>query len=809
MGKKVLKNIPNIYLMEIGKLVPEVTDDLEETVKQGIFTLDRYRLYESVRKVFETGERDKILVIDNIQWIDNESIEVLKYLIRAFKAESIVLILVYRREEEMEMLTEFLKFASREIKTIEITLEPFHSKEILNFVRSIISEYPEKELVEYIERESGGNPYFIEELMKELAGKRYLSIKGEIWSFIRPIKELIPKTISDVTMRKYEQLNKEAQEILEIASVLGWFDTETIGELTGFNEGHIIGLMETISRLGLTQRRENRIEFSDGMSGEAIYTRTMQELKRKKLHAKIAEILERKYKDREYEVSDELAYHFYHARNNEKGYNYCIQAAKHAKDKYANSDAIRYYSWAEEFLGEKRENIEKRKECIIGRINIFIHIGEFDKAKDEIESGIKIVKKFHDRKFEATLRYQKSQIYCNEGENRKSVREAEKSLSICKKLGEKDISKELNMIAIGYLEMGEYRKALELFEKSLSVAESNEDRVGMTSILNNIGIIHFYKGELQDALCIFKKALKIAQSVQYRLFEANIIGNIGNVLGDLGDRRTAIQKYYNALKIMKVIGHRSGQLAFLYNCGHTNISLGEYKKAVQFLEKTLRFSHELGNKIQESFALNNLGFIKYCYGDYQEAMKLYGEASLIAEQAGGDREKIISKYNYIRLYIELGDYTRAKQYIDTAYSLSKNISSPALQFEILLLQLEYYIETNERKHIEKMVKEIDKRIDSMVIIDFKCSYNKLMGRLYLLKEDYERAFQYFSKALQMYEEIKEPFNVGKIRYYLGKLECGRGNMPESKEHIKESINIFNRLGVQGWEEKAKEFYNSL
>jgi len=91
--------------------------------------------------------------------------------------------------------------------------------------------------------------------------------------------------------------------VLEIASVIGWFDIDIIRELTRYNEGEIIGLVGDISRLLQIKYSKDRIEFGEQMSRNALYRSTVEGVRGITLHRLIGERIETRSQGREHEVA--------------------------------------------------------------------------------------------------------------------------------------------------------------------------------------------------------------------------------------------------------------------------------------------------------------------------------------------------------------------------------------------------------------------------------------------------------------------------------------------------------------------------
>jgi diguanylate cyclase (GGDEF)-like protein len=113
-GHEILKDLPLAFRIEIGKLVPEIMEDVKEKVDEVGLVMDKYRLYESIRRIFALGNIKKIIVIDNMQWADRESTEIIEYLLRSLRSFPITFVFIYRQEETSEVLDDFMTYISRE-----------------------------------------------------------------------------------------------------------------------------------------------------------------------------------------------------------------------------------------------------------------------------------------------------------------------------------------------------------------------------------------------------------------------------------------------------------------------------------------------------------------------------------------------------------------------------------------------------------------------------------------------------------------------------------------------------------------------
>ncbi|HEC77593.1 MAG TPA: hypothetical protein ENI34_00435 [candidate division WOR-3 bacterium] len=368
-GKNILKHLKPIYRTAIRKLVPEAAGEFTEEDRGLDIMIDKFKFYEGVKELIGRGKQAKIIVVDNLQWIDQGSAHIIRYLIRTLKSEPITFVFIFRTDEETEVLNNLITSIRDTVEITEISLNIFAKPEVKEIIASLLGEEPQDELVEYIVHWSGGNPFYIEEVISGLIIDENLIIKEDRWRFIEPEKGIVPKSITEIAVAKYLSLKKEAQNVLEVASVIGWFDIAIIHEITGYPPGEIIGLIEEISNIGLVRYSDDRIEFSDEISRNAIYEKAASRRDIAELHTRIGDRIKERSKDKERRFVDILAFHYYRARNQDKGVRFCIQAGDNAAANYASHTAVKYYMWAVELLkGSVKKNKQELRDSLLKKI---------------------------------------------------------------------------------------------------------------------------------------------------------------------------------------------------------------------------------------------------------------------------------------------------------------------------------------------------------------------------------------------------------------------------------------------------------
>ena len=211
-------------LDECGPLRPHLALILPELGDPAPAT-DRATLFEAVRCAFAhlARETPALVVLDDLQWSDEATLELLSALAATVQDLSLLLIGAYRsdglpRQHGLRRLRNELRRAGR---LDELTLEPLGLDETGELVKHLLGDTPAPSLVQAIHDRTQGVPFFVEELSSALqvggrlkAGRRGLEIAGEG-------EVPLPETIRDAVAIGTAELSDEARAAAEVAAVAG------------------------------------------------------------------------------------------------------------------------------------------------------------------------------------------------------------------------------------------------------------------------------------------------------------------------------------------------------------------------------------------------------------------------------------------------------------------------------------------------------------------------------------------------------------------------------------------------------------
>lgn len=346
LGEKVVRLSPTF-----ADLIGEHAA-LEELVPEK----ERYRFMITISNVFAnigTDDNPLILFLDDLQWADDGSIELIERIAEGISTHPMMVVAGYRDSELYAghpWLGALERMREKNIPLTYLPVEPFGIEDTEELVAEILLEDREDilPLTNVLHERTKGNAFFVIELLRSFVDEHIVHFKDNHYRF--DIKKLgaasLPTNIVDVVMRRIHDISDEGRKVLSYGAIIGReIDFERLSLVTGLARDRVLNAIEEGVRSQVLSRsfidRES-IRFSHDKIREAFYNRVTEE-ERIDLHKKYAAFLEKTYRDNIDPVIFELAHHFEQGKIEDKTLVYCIKAGKKAQDSYAPDEAIRFY----------------------------------------------------------------------------------------------------------------------------------------------------------------------------------------------------------------------------------------------------------------------------------------------------------------------------------------------------------------------------------------------------------------------------------------------------------------------------------
>jgi serine/threonine protein kinase len=350
---------------ELARIMPE----LRIGAAPGLYPeddihLQRYRLFEGVVALLAwiLAETPVCLVLDDLHWADRATVLLLRHVLRSTKTARLLVVATCRDEQIApdSGLAELLADLRRGQRLERVALVGMDAHDTGTLVGQVAGFEPPEQFAELLQEQTGGNPFFIEEVV------RGLSTGDEQTRFDRAALERIgvPEGVKELITSRLRHAEPAAADMLAAAGVVGQsFSPAVIARVLGRSLDDVLAMLDAGVAAGLVveQPAEHRFQFRHALVREALQE-TFSASRRALLHLRAGEALEA-----EGAPAAELALHFWESREvggAEKAIRYALRAAEQARHSHADHEAVVHYQRAL----EASELVEHPDKTLVSRL---------------------------------------------------------------------------------------------------------------------------------------------------------------------------------------------------------------------------------------------------------------------------------------------------------------------------------------------------------------------------------------------------------------------------------------------------------
>src|ERR1043166_5251685 len=332
------------------------------------------------------------------------SIEALQYIVRRLGPTPTLIIGTYRSSEvdtKNHPLIRMLETFRGDRRFSAIALGPFSETEHRHYLETLIGGPKLADnLVEKLFEATEGNPFFTKELVRSLLDSGGIAKdQTGAWS-LGASTDLsageLPATIQQAVEKRIERLPESLREILSLASVVGKsFDVRDLEALAGDKdvEDEIDKLVEEGLLEEERESRGDRLTFASGVVRDVLYG-AITRRKRRSLHRKYAEEIEKRHRGRLERVYPQLVHHFSQGDVPDKTVEYGLRMSKTALDAFSPEESARAAKTVLEFLDDEWEGDPQ----LVGEARLLLAhayrmAGEIDSALKESEAAGRVFEK--------------------------------------------------------------------------------------------------------------------------------------------------------------------------------------------------------------------------------------------------------------------------------------------------------------------------------------------------------------------------------------------------------------------------------
>jgi class 3 adenylate cyclase/tetratricopeptide (TPR) repeat protein len=541
-------------------------------------SLRRQHTLQAIRHLLlrESRVQPVLVVFEDLHWIDSETQALLNGLVEGLTGARLLLLVNYRPEYQHPW--------GGKTYYRQLRIDPLPPDTAGELLDTLVGSDPTLDPVKsLLMQQAEGTPLFLEEGVRSLIETGALG--GERGQY-RLVKELqtvqVPPTVQAILAARIDRLPPEDKRLMQAGSVIGKDVPLALLQAIGEQDD------ETI-RLGLSRLQAAELvyetslfpdlefTFKHALTHDVAYASLLQE-RRRALHARVADAIERLYSDRRAEHIERLADHAFKGEYWEKAVTCLREAAAKAVARATVREAVAHLERALAalthlpptptrleagvdirldlrnclyLLGEHRRVLEHlqtarrlaeetgdhaRRARVAGYLGTtYVFLGDFAHALEEVARARELASRAQDPELEVEMALRSAQTYIYRGEFAEATAPVADVLRAVGGGGSapRFFGQILTSVqAHGYLawclgEQGQFASAIDAAKRGLAEAEREEHRYSEAVVRGLGGLVYLRKGDLEEARRLLEPAVELVRNLELSLIRSPTIANLG------------------------------------------------------------------------------------------------------------------------------------------------------------------------------------------------------------------------------------------------------------------------------------------
>jgi DNA-binding SARP family transcriptional activator len=286
---------------ELARLLPELQDAAQPSApSQSGDPAQRHRLFDAVNRAITVGDRPRLLIIDDLQWSDAETIDLIGFVVRSGRSTPVLIVGTVRWEEipDHHPLVRLVDALGHDKAVTTVPLDRLDEATTGTLAARLGTEDTiDQELASRLWRETEGNPLFVIEALR--AG---ISAAGS--------QVVLTPTMRAVLAARLGQLPDGARRLAEVAAVIGRpFSVGQLVAATGIDEPALVEMLDELWRRRVIRDQGLTYDFSHDKL-RAVALEMLSPARRRQLHRAVAGAITVEFRDDLEAASPQLAAHY-------------------------------------------------------------------------------------------------------------------------------------------------------------------------------------------------------------------------------------------------------------------------------------------------------------------------------------------------------------------------------------------------------------------------------------------------------------------------------------------------------------------
>lgn len=634
-------------LANLGHQLDEPTGQRAQRLFEALFDLEsdgearlegeafKYELYELMPVLWRQrfSRQPTVLVFDDMHWSDPASIELLLHLFPLTAEIPLVLVCAFRPERSGPVWR-IRTTADEQFRHLytEISVRLLTDEQVNELIDGLLinTDIPRRLQVRILER-AGGNPFFVEEVIRSLIDNQTLVAeeitqdgqKATYWRAKGNGRHIeIPNSLQSLLSARIDRLDEGTRQLLQTAAVIGRsFNRRVLQAIEVQSQESAQAIEQRLNILQLQEmiQEEARLpeyeyKFSNPLTQEVAY-QTILLKRRRELHRRVGQAVEGLFPDQLRELAPLLAYHYAEGDLQDKAFDYYLMAGDSAARLFANIEALDHYTRGLKYVESAGPGYEKLEALYSGRSRALELLSRYEESLENYEAMLLLAQDRGDKRLElaakmaqATLHSIPSKVYDPEI----SLQLSEDAQTLAHELGESSAEAKIywNLMLHYQWATFQFDQAVRNGEAAVKVARESRLTAELGPILNDLAMAYFGVGRLDESLQALEESHNLLQGSHNLPLLALNITTSSTIQFVIGNNEKAQVLMEEAEEINQAIGNDWGLAGSLYYRGMMHLINGGWGEALTTLNRSIEFCEQA--QAQMLLAASLVAKANYC-----------------------------------------------------------------------------------------------------------------------------------------------------------------------------------------------------
>ena len=296
-----INTLDTVWRAELALLLPELLDAAQPSGRSQSGDLaERHRLFDAMNRAITLGDRPRLLIIDDLQWCDAETIELIGFVVRSGQTAPVLIVGTVRSEEipQHHPVVGLVDALGHDQAVTTVPLDRLDEATTATLAARLGAEDTiDPKLATRLWRETEGNPLFVIEALR--AG---ISSEGS--------QAVLTPTMRAVLGARLGQLPEVPRRLAEVAAVIGRpFSVGLMVSATGIDENEMVDHVDELWRRRIIRDQGLTYDFGHDKL-RAVALEMVSPARRRQLHRAVAEAIAVELQDDVDAASPQLAAHY-------------------------------------------------------------------------------------------------------------------------------------------------------------------------------------------------------------------------------------------------------------------------------------------------------------------------------------------------------------------------------------------------------------------------------------------------------------------------------------------------------------------